>query len=325
MRETSSVIRPELLRYVELVENQYPLLKSDFQVLYLKRTRSKRPLLRPFLARSVYELSNKTDWQNYKKVFAIVEAINISTYQSNLSFDSKNNIKSEKKRNNQYISSLHTLLLSNKFVMNDEDLSSSIKSQIINKIGAALEALYYGQYLDINVMTFKNKSMILNYDEFYKTYINRCKFIGSSLIEFSSDIAVILAGSSLSNILHFLSSFSTNLGIAGQIVNDLGDLTSNGKSYADEKFSDIKNGRLTYPIKQLAQQQSSNISKHLLLSLVKDKKAMNRVIKNTKEILVPYNENIRIAIKNIRSEGYNVSTLEWIGNLINKSRFLSLS
>jgi len=323
MSETTQIIKPVILKITENIIKKYPYIRKDFEFFYNVRIRSNKLLLRPYLARVIYELSGRSDWQKHKELFALIEVLNISTYQSNLAFDNKNGITSELSKNNQFISSIFSNFSIINEVLSNKRYSKKIKHQIIEEISKSIEKTYYGQFIDINVLNFSETSCLYNEKKFKNIYEKRCYYLGGGLIRLCASIPIILLKPTINNIEDELYNFSDVFGIAGQILNDIGDFKSGGETYSLNQFSDINNERLTFPIRELAILDKRNpISKRKLMQLALDDDTLNMLIDKVDNLLNSYRKNVFRIIQQIDKSNYNVQNLLLIANILKKSCFL---
>ena len=323
MRATTQIIKPVILEIIEKVVNKYPYLKKDFEFFYNKRIHSNKLLLRPFLARIIYEFSGRNDWEKHKEVFALIEILNISTYQSNIAFDNKNGITSDLSKNNQFISSIFSKFSIINEILSDKKYSKKIKHQIMEEISNSIEKTYYGQFIDLNILNFSETSYLHDEKKFKKIYEKRCYYLGSGLIRLCSSIPIILLRPTLNNIEDKLYNFSDVFGTAGQILNDIGDFKRGGETYSLNQFSDINNGRLTFPVRELALlDKSKTISKRRLIQLALDDDTLNMIIDKVDTLLSSYKKMVFRIIQQIDKSDYNVQNLILIANILQKSCFL---
>jgi len=272
----------------------------------------------------IYELGEKSDWKIHSRLFALVEVINISTYQSNLAFDNKNGIKNELDKFNQIISAFFsTFIFFDEIITSQYDDNKRIK--IIDATVKGLEEIYYGQYLDLNILNFYNDELLNSYDDFENSYTLRCQYLGSSLINLCVNYCLILNDSRIDEIKDELLRFGMLFGLAGQVLNDLGDITSKGRVYSANRYSDIENGRLTMPIfflMQIGGEYKPN--KQRLLDLCKNDAIIDELITKIKLFLSKYIDEINTLMSTMESKGFKVSELLFMSNMLEKSNFLKI-
>lgn len=320
MREVKKQLMNDFDLMLSILNNRYPILAKDFNYLYDNRIRSKSLLLRPFVTKTIFELLSSKDWGKHSRLIALVEIINISTYQSNLAFDNKDGIKDQLSKFNQLISAFFST-----FMFIDETIFSiyddNIKIRIIQIASKRLQELYYGQYIDLNILKLSDIKSLSMSTEYEKIYLERCRYLGSSLIGLCVQFSLILSDCEDENLQNDLLKFSEIFGIAGQIINDLGDLTSKGRVYTNNRFSDIDNGRLTLPI-MLMLKENFHLSNLELKNLCNDKKVMLLLIEKIKKYLVPYISEINQILENVKKKGYDITNIRLISNLLTTSKYL---
>lgn len=316
MRKVSQKVKPHIEQIINEVGQKHPDLSKDFYFYYAKRVFSRKLLLRPFIFKVFLDLYN-VDWEEHLELAAIIEMVNISTYQSNLAFDNKCGVNNQKERSNQYISSFFSKLKIFSKVMDLESYSIEQKKQIITIITKAYERLYYGQYIDINELNFKNLSIINSDAIFNEIYRKRCGLIGGSLIEMIAELSFLIANKKDFDLQHYLNIFSFHFGLAGQVVNDIGDLSNKGKTYTD-KYFDLYNKKVTFPIREVILQTNS-LDEESLISFIETEENLN-IIKNKTRCYIE--RDIRILDENIESLlriGKNTSQLCAIRNIVTRS------
>lgn len=319
MRRVSEQVKPRIMLIIEEICQNYPDISADFRFYYAKRIISRKLLLRPFIFKVFLSLFD-VDWEEHLDVAAIVEIVNISTYQSNLAFDNKYGINYQQAKSNQFISSVYSKLSVFKKIMELQVYTEEQKKKIIAIIAKAYEKLYYGQYIDINELNFNNLSILNTDGLFDEVYRKRCGLIGGSLIEMIADLSSLIAGGHNKELQSYLKDFSFRFGLAGQVVNDLGDLSDKGKSYTD-KYFDLYNRKMTFPIREVILQTNS-LDEDVLINFIENENNLNRIKFDTK----CYIENdVRIMTNNLEIMGKianGIDYLKAIGNLVIKSRLI---
>lgn len=320
MREVSLIVKPEILRIISHISNNYPLIKGEYNYYFNKRIKSKKLLLRPFLFKEFLELY-RINWKEHISLIALVEIINISTYQSNLAFDSKDGFNALNSKSNQFIASIFSKLRIVDEVVDNSKYSPEQKNLISQIIIKAFERLYYGQYIDINELNFSNISLINDDDIFNKTYIHRCDLLGGSLIEMIANISSVILNKKDDNIINHLFNFAKYFGLAGQIINDLGDFAGNGKSYTLNKLSDLYNEKLTFPLR-LAIIKTGNLSKELIVEHLNNPKNLLRIKEETLNFIHPYIKEVNQSLRLLSSENLITNKIDFASKLLTKSEFV---
>ena len=320
MRRVSETIKPRIIQLTEEIGQHYPDLSDDFYYYYSKRVHSRKLLLRPFIFKeflSIYGL----DWEKHLDIAAIIEIINISTYQSNLAFDSKSGISNQQSKSNQFISSVFSKLLIFNKIMELDQYTPEQRQGFVSIITAAYEKLYYGQYIDINELTFSNLAIIHSGIAFDDIYRKRCALIGGSLIEMIAELSSIIANRQDDCIKPILREFSYHFGLAGQVVNDLGDLSEKGKSYTDRYF-DLFNKKVTFPIRE-AILQTCSLNESVLISFFENEENLNGIKNNTRNYIEEDVRIVRYNLAMLADRGFEIGFLSAIGSILTESRLIN--
>lgn len=320
MRKLKKQLIPEFSNILHKLRPQYSLLldNEEFMVFYNKRIFSNAVLLRPYITKVFLSLDGSDEWIKHKLILALVEIVNISTYQSNIVMDSKDDRISENS-NNHIISSIFSKLLVGE-VVNESHYSDADKLFIFRTITKCLQDLYYGQYIDTNVLRFSNTS--LSSSEVEDLYLKRCELLGGSLIQMCANFAINF-NPNLKPISEELNKIAKCFGIAGQILNDIGDITSESRIYSTQKFSDIKNERLTIPIYYVNNYISGDYNKSNIIEALNKVTNVENLRRDIRRFIEPYIALIYSQLDIIRLNGYNTNELEQIIALLEKSRYIS--
>ena len=254
MRETGKIVIPLIKEiYSEFCPKNDDLSKS-INFFVNKRTNSDQCLLRPYLLRLGYEISGKVDWINIRHACAAIEIFNISTYQSNLSFDEKYKIFNNIQKTNQFISSMFSLDIVIFSILKLKDsFSSKVLLEIINRLHQTNNDVYNGQFYDLNVLNINNESIYsIPEKDYLDLYFYRCEKLGGSLTSLCLELGGLLAGGDR-ELIDKLKKIGKIFGTAGQIVNDISDYIfplGEGESVNgyQSKLDDFKKGKVTYPI-----------------------------------------------------------------------------
>ena len=319
MRHVSETVKPRIIQLTEEIGQHCPGLSDDFYYYYSKRVHSRKLLLRPFIFKeflNIYSL----DWEKHLDIAAIIEIINISTYQSNLAFDNKCGVTNQQSKSNQFISSVFSKLLVIRIIMELDQYTLEQKKMFVSIITKAYEKLYYGQYIDINELTFSNLAILHSDSAFNDLYRKRCALIGGSLIEMIAEVSSAIADKQDDSILPFLREFSFHYGLAGQVVNDLGDLSEKGKSYTDRYF-DLFNKKVTFPIRE-AILQTNSLNESVLISYYEDEENLQKIKTSTRRYIEEDVQIVRDNLAMLAKIGIDSGYLCAIGRLLTESRLV---
>ncbi len=252
MRETSNIVIPLIKDAYSRIGFQNKYLFDSLNYFVNKRTNINQCLLRPYLVRLGYELSEKSNWVDITYACAALEIFNISTYQSNIAFDGKNGILSNTEKSNQFISSMISLDIAiNTILKLERSFGKEVVSLIIDKFHVTNSDIYIGQFYDLNELTIDNINLSISEDDYLAVYLQRCEKLGGSLTSLCFEVGCLLGGGD-NDLLNNLRNIGRTLGTAGQMVNDISDFIYSESEWDDIKgyepsFSDIKAGKVTYP------------------------------------------------------------------------------
>jgi len=218
-------------------------LRQSLDLIVSNRLRS--PLQKPY----IYFLCARTlgveiDERDYDCA-AAVELLNIATYQENTAIDSKFRTLTHLQKSRQYICAAMTRewlneLLDRACVNSNSRTLRDIVSNIYSTINA-------GQVLDLNLTV---DELELSEEEYLDRYLHRCELLSGVFNSKLGTIASLIhRNKGNPNLEAGLKAF----GIGLQITNDLGDniiFDSNNLSKRSYQlpFSDLRNGRITYPL-----------------------------------------------------------------------------
>jgi geranylgeranyl pyrophosphate synthase len=316
MKETSEAVIPIIKKAYAFVNDSDTLLLDSISYFVRRRTRPEQLLLRPYLVRIGYELAGSECWDKILNACAAVEILNISTYQSNLAFDHKNGILSESKKDNQFISSMISLGIISKLILElQADFSEKLLLLILNRIQETNAAVYIGQFYDLNILTLDILDLSMSESDYLRVYIERCGKLGGELTSLCLEIGYLL-GKGDKKKLDVVRTIGIKMGTAGQIVNDISDLIyheGNSLGYENYKdcFSDLKIGKVTYPLFHLFQQMP-DIQRIKIVETIRSKsfrpedykeitKALckYKTVEATKKIILWYYNQLKKEIKKI--------------------------
>lgn len=336
MRETSAVVIPLINKYYSELSSGYHTLSDSIDLFVKKRTNSGQCLLRPYLVRLAYEASGGNDWLKIAPACSALEIFNISTYQSNISFDGKNGVVTDVSKNNQFISSMISVDLAAKILMGLSKTSGSRTIlRILERLYETNDEIYVGQYYNLNRLNLANLDLSMPIKEYLKIYIFRCEKLGGSLTSLCFEVGGLLAGTS-NKLLNNSKNIGRIMGIAGQIVNDISDFVPNNtlgkeiKLYEDS-FSDLKRGNVTYPIFYLMKFGTDSQREAILDFLNQNDSALaskeditkmlyqSKSIKATKELVIRYYKMLKEEVQKIpKSESRDLLSLSFSSLLTNK-------
>lgn len=249
MRDTAEKVIPIIVSAYKDMEHPD---RDSLNIFLKKRTKPQQCLLRPFLVRIGYEFSGKCNWESIILACAAIEVFNISTYQSNIAFDSKNSTNSDSLKSNQFVCAMISLNKSIQLIYSMENIPKEIICKIIKRIHEVNNDIYFGQSIDINDIHISKIDLSMSIEEYlHNVYFKRCNKLGGSLTSLCLEIGAML-GNINDEIIDKMKTIGMLFGTAGQILNDLADFIEIDKSNSldnyKEVFSDIKNGKVTLPI-----------------------------------------------------------------------------
>lgn len=256
---TSEFVLPFIEQAVSEVCVAVPEFKSQCDVFLHRRRNAvvnRRPMLRPYLARSLYELGGGNDWKGIAPALAAVELHNISTYQTNLSFDGKLDWPHAKTSSHNQVMAAMTSISAAHALLERTRLAGASSHAIARscwRFHEANAAVYMGQYLDLNVLTAHSQDDVAEWDdaEFFRVYLQRCGLMGGGTFT-SGLIGLYLSPSGNDEALEaILREYLRLLGLGTQLTNDLGDYCPDESRPYSANFVDLRRGRLTLPTYRL--------------------------------------------------------------------------
>lgn len=251
MRETADCAIPRIVQvYHSLAEDR---ATSKAMSLFVdRRTNPHQPLLRPYLVRLAYEICEGTDWRSIAPACAAVEVLNISSYQANVAFDGKLTVSTQEDRAKQFGCAMISLDCARK-LLGDINSNAETTLALVEGMQRANREMYVGQMMDLTELQLENITTA-SVDSAIGTYKQRCKLLGGSLTSWCLSVGGQLAGAGEER-LELLEQIGMEMGVAGQMVNDVGDYVpillppAHPQSLRyQHPFSDILNGKATYPI-----------------------------------------------------------------------------
>lgn len=191
-------------------------------------------------------LGDEINEQDYDSAAAI-ELLNIATYQENTAIDSKFRTLTHLQKSRQYICAALTREWANTLLESNISSRHDNLRNVVNLVSTVYAKVNAGQILDLN-MTIDDLN--LSEEEYLAKYLRRCELLSGV---FNSKIATIAAQIHEKDENLDLEAGLKAFGIGLQITNDFGDnifFTTDAfrtRSY-QSPFSDLRNGRLTYPL-----------------------------------------------------------------------------
>ncbi len=311
--QTTQVVWPVLEKIVnekldDLGSAESSRLFKKHMDVFLNRRANKR-LLRPYLSRIAYEAAGGVDWEEKAPLFAAAELFNISTYQSNLCFDKKYELKDTTNDSSQFMASMITYSLACSAICAQKDMDDKAKAMALSLLAKCNADVYLGQFIDLNVLSIERRDEYISEGtpdkKFLKEYINRCHLIGGSTIH----VAVMgaMAANPESPIIPALERYYEAIGVAGQIINDLADYIPEETRPYTSQYGDLRMGRFTYPTYFLAKNNHPCIRLHyhwnILVPLPYELESATQFLKDI----------------NIRKLTYKLLKIERIGKIIEDS------
>ncbi|HIP33274.1 MAG TPA: hypothetical protein EYG89_00750 [Bacteroidia bacterium] len=262
LSETSKLVSDRL----ETISNTYKdidkELHQSFNIVFSGRVGKK--LLKPTLFRLVYEMYGGKNFIDIIDIAVIFELINISSYQSNASFDHKMGAYTKAEKDSQFIASFLTRELANSLVYN-LDICDDLKFKILQEISKINKNIYLAQHYDLNMMTIDNYETYSNdIEKYYIDYNERCRLGSGYFSGATAKVAALLAGANEKD-AKYIFKITEKYGTLLHMINDIGDYVPKEKYpnriYQDD-LSDFKNGRLTLPLFLLLTETNTKISNY---------------------------------------------------------------
>lgn len=320
MRETCRVVIPLIKNaYIKIGLQNHFLLES-LNVIVGKRTNNDQCLLRPYLVRLGFELAGGSNWVDIAPACAAVEIFNISTYQANIALDDKIGICSNLQKNNQFISSMISLELATNTVRElTKNYDEKLISQIVDKFHMVNRDIYIEQFNDLNVLTINNLNLSIPDEEYLSLYLKRCENLSGKFVSLCFEIGCLFGGCD-DYLMTVLKKIGIILGIAGQIVNDLSDFvpTNNFSEVYKSYHSDIRMGKVTYPLFCLLKDGSDEQKLKLLSILNQQEKQIDineiktivecwnqsKSIKKARKLILSLHKELKKEIRKIKKTEY---------------------
>ncbi len=253
MRKTSDIVNPIIHREVETLrefsESLYDIVSE------LPNKRIKEPSKsRAFMLRKAYEIVGGQKWEEIAPICAAVEIEFCSMYYTNRIYDDKGHITEDRdKINSQIMAAKITRDLATRVI---EGLRETIPheklEQILSLMNESDLILESGQYLDVFENIYPEMGDA-SFEDMIKSCDERIYKVNASYFEKIAMMGAILANGSKEQI-NALANFGKNYGMMLLIVNDIADFLPSKHGFKtsekipEDSYSDIKHGKLTYPI-----------------------------------------------------------------------------
>lgn len=222
----------------------------DVVAYFLHKRTGRRPMyLKPLVVILAYEISGGSDWKSILPVAACCELINISSYQSNASFDAKYGLLNSFDRDNQVIASFLIREKAEKMLIH-----LGVPNRVLELVSEINSNIYLGQFHELNTLHVRNIELSQNLRDYLALYLEKCRTISGIFTKNCMAIGAYLGNSGNSQISQSLEAAGMAYGIALNIINDMSDYilpeegcTTVYKTERDQ-FSDPRNGRVFLPI-----------------------------------------------------------------------------
>lgn len=271
MKETWNVIRAYMLESVsEILENNQEVTLNIMEnQVVKKRLYDENPKMRPLLLRLSFETCRGGDWRRIIPVCAAMEFLNISTYVINAVFDEKGGRKTREETNRYIIIGMLFRELASKCIARVEMSLSPGEIHEMNEKLSEINLLgYIGQHIDLYQLKKEKMRELGTMDDMKRLYLRRAELLCGCFMRNVAITGAILANATAEQ-KEAISNYGFILGTAIQMVNDMGDFVLNRnaidyeKTYQDQ-FSDIRQGKLTYPVLLGLERPGKNMIKEML-------------------------------------------------------------
>lgn len=254
LKKTSNTVKPIIKKYLGAISQKQEGLYNSILFLASQRMKKDVLLLKPFLVRLSYEITGGKDWERIAPICAAAEIINISSYQSNLSFDGKFGQTQIIDRSNQFIASMITRELASDIAHKMNGILDLAQiEKIVQSFGESNKHIYIGQYYDLNVLTWDLFHIFNDFESYIRLYEKRCENLSGVFSEQCALIGGILSGAGEKEV-SALKVFGMNFGIGLHIANDIGDcvphliIKRSSLKESRDQYADLCHGKLTLPI-----------------------------------------------------------------------------
>jgi len=252
MLETSKKIGPVILEYLE------PLKKENQELYKICLELLKKKIgtfeTRAYLLRISFEVCSEKQWtKEIMHACAAIELELASMYYTNRIFDDKGGKEILSQPKNQFMAAMIT-----------RDLASQALTKACSKVGYETfirikdlfdeinKIFYIGQFFEVSYNIYK-PSLKLDFDKLLQLYYKRDYGVNNSFFEKLAMIGAIL-GKGTKKQVEALANFGKDYGMMLQIINDIGDFVppkynlGTEEKLPEDAYSDIKHGKLTFPI-----------------------------------------------------------------------------
>ena len=252
MRQYSAIVSKRIENTIEKQVSALRLksvmekdLRQSMNLILLKRLSGllQKPYLYLLCVNIFGDEINERDYD----LAAALELLNIATYQENTAIDSKFRTLTHLQKSRQYICAALTREWANTLLESNISSRHDNLRNVVHLVSTIYAKVNAGQILDLN-MTMDDLN--LSEEEYLVKYLRRCELLSGV---FNSKIAAIAARVHGKNENPDLEAGLKAFGIGLQITNDFGDnilfaTDDFPKRSYQSPFSDLRNGRLTYPL-----------------------------------------------------------------------------
>lgn len=252
MRETSIIVNPLILQALEPLKKTSIGLHDTVAELPMRRVETSSKA-RAFLLREAYEFAGASDWERIAPICAAVELELCSMYYVNRVYDDKGGERDENKISSQIMAAKITRDLTTRIIEEQSDkIRADQLGRILHTMNESDLLFETGQYVDVFENIYSRQKNA-GFEEMLKLCDRRLYLINAAYFEKISLIGGILAEASQEQ-LNSLTAFGKNYGLVIQIVNDIADFVppkynlGTSEKLPTDAYSDVKHGKLTYPI-----------------------------------------------------------------------------
>lgn len=272
MQETWKHTSDYMLQKLSQLEAKHRNTILDLQKnpVIRKRLSKNQPKVRPFLMRLSFEVCRGGDWKKIIPACAAVEFLNISTYIINAIFDEKAEDQTKKDINQYIIAGMLFRDLADESLLESKiSLSPEETREIFQKLVEINKLIYLGQHMDLYQLKKENLNRYESFEEMKQLYMARVENICGCFMSNIAYIGAVLANATTEQ-SQILKNYGLSYGTGVQIANDLGDFVSDSNRHIDfektykDQYSDIKHGKITYPVILGLELEEENKIKELL-------------------------------------------------------------